>query len=254
MASSERFGYEWDKYDFMLPQYEEQFLKWVYPLSTGDFKGKSTLDAGCGMGRNSYWPIRYGASKVVAFDMDKRSLAAARRNLKQFSNATVAYGDISSYNPGEQFDIVLSIGVIHHLHQPGSALNNLAKHLKAGGKLLIWVYGYEGNEWIVRYVNPIRKYITSRLPVALVHLLSYFCSVPLYLFVKFFPQHNYLDQLKGFGFKHIHSIVFDQLIPEVANYWTKQEAKQLLLDVEGLIDVNIYSVNNLSWTVIGTKK
>lgn len=254
MASSERFGYEWHKYDFLLPQYEEQFLKWVYPLTKDSFKDKILLDAGCGMGRNSYWPLKYGAKFVYAFDLDERSISAAKENLKDFNNVEIGYDDINTYNSPNEVDIAFSIGVIHHLHRPGRALANMVKSIKPGGKLLIWVYGREGNEWIVKYVDPIRKNITSRLPVGLVHFLTYIVSIPLYLFIKLLPQHRpYLKQLKSFEFRHVHSIVFDQLIPEVANYWTRQQAEDLLSAIPDLKKIKSYSVNGRSWTVIAEK-
>ena len=37
------------------------------------WKGKDILDAGCGIGRNTYWPISYGAKSAIAFDMDDRT-------------------------------------------------------------------------------------------------------------------------------------------------------------------------------------
>lgn len=251
MASSERFGYEWDTYPHLMEGYEEQFLKWVHPLTKDDFKGKSVLDAGCGMGRNSYWPLQYGASHVTAFDKDPRSVAAAKKLLEKYPHATVMEGDIYSLNPGRQFDIVFSIGVIHHLKEPRAALTHLASLVKPGGTLLIWVYGYEGNEWIVKMVNPIRKLITSKLPVTLTHALSYLASVPLFLFVKCVRQKNsYQAQLGKFGFHHIHSIVFDQLIPEIAHYWKKDEATALLSNIPGFFEPQIFHTNQMSWTVI----
>jgi hypothetical protein len=124
--------------------------------------------------------------------------------------------------------------------------------LKKNGTILIWVYGYEGNEWIVRYVNPIRK-ITSKLPLSITNLVAYTFSIPLYFFTKNFRQKSpYLRQLSKFKFWHVHSIVFDQLIPRIANYWTKEQALSLFHG-KGLKDINIYQVNNNSWTVIGTK-
>ena len=119
---------------------------------------------------------------------------------------------------------------------------------------MLWMYSYEGNEWIVKYVNPIRKNITSKLPVRLVHFLSYFCSVPLWIFVKIFKRTNgYLKQLSAFKFWHIHSIVFDQLIPEIANYWNKKEALNLL-QKNSLRKVDIYQPpNKCGWVVIGEK-
>lgn len=254
MASSDRFGYEWNRYSGLDPAYEAQFANWVKPLTSADFKNKIVLDVGCGMGRNSYWSLKWGASKVVAFDADNRSVAAAKKNLAEFLNAEVLFKSVYEINWNQEFDIVFSIGVIHHLEQPAQALKNMVSALKLGGKLVMWVYSYEGNEWIVKYVDPIRKNITSRLPVSFVHYLSYLCSVPLWLFVKSgLGKSDYLKQLAKFKFWHIHSIVFDQLLPTVANYWKRSEVESLLSGL-GLKNYDIHSPPNGSgWIVIGTK-
>ncbi|MDR2412124.1 MAG: hypothetical protein LBD66_00755 [Holosporales bacterium] len=60
-GSSDRFGYEWNKWNEIIPLYEEQFRRWMPFFSPEDFKGKSFLDVGCGMGRNSYWMMKYCA-------------------------------------------------------------------------------------------------------------------------------------------------------------------------------------------------
>lgn len=253
LGSVERFGYEWSKYSNIIPDYEKQFLQWAAPLEPKDFKEKSVLDAGCGIGRNSFWPLNYGAKKVVAFDYDMRTVEVAKKNLEAFPNAKVGYESIYDISYDNEFDIVFSIGVIHHLADPGKAIAHLVRAAKRGGKVLIWVYGYEGNEWIVRYVNPARK-LTSRLPSGLVHYLTYFCSVPLFSYVRLMkPRNAYLQHLRSFRFWHVHSIAFDQLIPKTAHYWKKEEALALFQE-QGLKDVKISSVNGNSWTVVGTKK
>lgn len=255
MASSDRFGYEWNKYDYILPHYEDQFLRWVQPLTKESFKGKTVLDAGCGMGRNSYWALKYGASKLVAFDYDTRSVEAAKRTLHEFSNAEVVYADINTFQSEERFDLIFSIGVIHHLYRPDIALRNLASLLSPGGRLLIWVYGREGNERFLRLIDPLRIYVTSRLPVGIVHTIAYLFSVPLFFYTHVLPQRKpYLQLMKKFGFRHIHSIVFDQLIPKVANYWTREEAYQLLASIDALHEVEIHPVNGMSWTVTALKR
>jgi len=250
MASTERFGYEWKKYSGMYKEYETQFWKWIYPINKDFIKGKTILDASCGMGRNSYFCLKNGAKKLVAFDYDKRTVEAAKRTLKEFKNTKVEYKNIYEINYRNEFDFIFSIGVIHHLEFPERAIKNLIKALKKNGTLLIWVYGYEGNEWIVKYINPIRK-ITSRLPVFLTHKIAYLFSIPLWFYVKLVKTRSkYLNQLKKFKFRHIHSIVFDQLLPRIANYWTREEAKSLLKDLK---NVRIYRVNDNSWTVVGKK-
>lgn len=254
MSSPERFGYEWNKYSEIVPQYELQFSRWVYPLKKADFIGQTVLDAGCGMGRNSYWSLQWGARQLVAFDFDERSVQTARKNLANFPQAQVVFKNIYNVDWQEDFDIVFSIGVIHHLQDPSLALKKLVNSLKTGGKLVVWVYSLEGNEWIVRFIDPIRKHLTSKLPVFWVDMLSHFFSVPLWAAVKVFRGPSlYFQQLALFKFWHIHSIVFDQLIPRVAHYWQKEELICLFKEI-GLSDFEIYRTeNNVGWTIVGVK-
>lgn len=254
MSSEHRFGYEWSKYGEMAEDYERLFRNWTHPLTPSDWNGKKVLDAGCGMGRNSYWVMKYGARAVTAFDYDLRSVDRAKETLKEFPAAQVDLHSIDDITWKNEFDAAISIGVIHHLKDPERALANLVRALKPGGTLLVWVYGLEGNEWIVRLVNPVRIYITSKLPVALVHVLAYACSMPLYLFVKVFRgPSRYLAQLADFDFRHIHLIVFDQLIPDVANYWKKEEVRALVKGLP-LEEVTIEPPpNNSGWILIGKK-
>lgn len=239
----------------MDPAYEQQFRGWIYPLTNDDFKGKMVLDAGCGMGRNSYWPLAWGAEKVISFDHDNRSVEAAKKTLSKFPNSEVFFKSIYEIDWRNKFDIAFSIGVIHHLSNPSLAIDNLIGSLKPGGILLVWVYSLEGSEWIVKFVNPIRKHVTSKMPLVFVHLMSYLCSVPLWFYIKLFNKRNdYLKQLASFKFWHIHSIVFDQLIPDIANYWSKKEVSELFNRPE-LKDLRIIRPeNNCGWTVIGVKK
>lgn len=254
MSSEHRFGYEWDRYHAMSPSYEGQFRNWTHPMQPADWKGKRVLDAGCGMGRNSYWPLKWGAASVVAFDHDERSVTRAKETLKDFSNATVLYKDIYTIDWKNEFDTAFSIGVIHHLREPNRAVRLMVESLKPGGTLLVWVYSYEGNEWIVRYVNPLRIHVTSKLPLSLVHFVSYFCSIPLYVLVKILRGPSpYLKQLSTFSLWHIHSIVFDQLIPDVANYWKQEEVKSLVGDLS-LADVRVEATPKGTGWILTAKK
>src|SRR5829696_4221883 len=126
-GSPERFGYEWSVYAELRPEYEEQFRRWTAHLTPDDWKGRTFLDVGCGMGRNSYWPMTYGAEGGVAIDIDPRSLQAAKAILRPYPS--VAVEERSAYDIGyqAQFDIVFSIGVIHHLQFPEKALAEMVR-------------------------------------------------------------------------------------------------------------------------------
>lgn len=253
MSGHNRFGYEWSKFSKIIPLYEHQFRTWIQPLQPADFKGKRTLDGGCGTGRNSLWPVKYGASETVAFDVDPRSVAVAKRNLADYPNATVVEHSLYDIAYENEFDIAYSIGVIHHLADPRRAVANLVKATKPGGLTLIWVYGKEGHTAVKNIVDAVRK-ITCRVPIGVLNQLTKPFSFVWWLYMKLgLSRHPYHTLLRPAPFWHIHSILFDQLLPEISNYWTKEESVALF---DGLpVDIqHVTWINQGSWTVIAKKR
>jgi SAM-dependent methyltransferase len=252
-GSSERFGYEWDTYASIIPEYEEQFRRWLPFLSPDDWRGKRFIDVGCGMGRNSFWPMRYGARSGVAVDIDERSLAAARINLQSYPSLVVCNCSAYDLPWRDEFDIAFSIGVIHHLDFPKLALEVMLQSTKPGGQIAIWVYGRENNGWLLSVLNPTRKLLFSWLPISWVHAISIVPAAILWLILRVGVTHTaYFRLLQTFSFPHLRSIVFDQMLPRIANYWTKSEADALMRGV-GLDDVEIVWVNEMSWAARGRK-
>lgn len=252
-GSPDRFGYEWARYDKMRPEYEAQFRGWTIHLRPADWQGKYFLDVGCGTGRNSYWPMTYGAGGGKAIDVDDQSLAVARRNLVSFPTVSVEARSAYEIKESDVFDIVFSIGVLHHLEYPERALSEMVRAAKPGGKILIWVYGRENNEWIVRFLNPLRKALFSRLPIGFVHHLSLYPAVLLWLGLRMgFGRIAYFKLLRKLRFVHLRSIVFDQMLPKIALYWPRGTVEALLGE-QGLSDIKLAWVNEVSWSAIGTK-
>jgi SAM-dependent methyltransferase len=252
-GSSERFGYAWERYADILPHYEEQFRRWLPFFSPADWKGKRFLDAGCGMGRNSLWPMKYGAAGGVAVDIDDRTLAGARRTLMQFSSMEVRECSIYDLAWHNEFDVAFSIGVIHHLEFPEAGLEAMLRSTKPGGQVAIWVYGQENNGWFLRALDPTRKLLFSRLPTSLVHALSLAPTIVLWIMLRSgLDQIEYFRLLRALPFQHMRSIVFDQMLPRIAHYWTKAEVDSLMRSV-GLEDVELAWVNEMSWAARGRK-
>ena len=252
-GSPDRFGYEWDAYSEILPEYEEQFRRWTVHVAPEEWRGKSFLDVGCGMGRNSFWPMTYGAREGVAVDIDERSLAAARRNLARFPAAQVVRSSAYDLPFADRFDIGFSIGVIHHLDDPQRALRRLVRAVKPGGQVLIWVYARDGNEWLLWLLDPLRRALFSRLPIAAVHHLSLYPAALLWLILRLGLRRTaYLKLVGGFTFRHLRSIVFDQMLPKIAHYWRREEVAALM-EKAGLEDVRLALVNGMSWSAIGRK-
>jgi SAM-dependent methyltransferase len=252
-GSSERFGYEWAKYSEVVERYEEQFRRWTPQFTQDDWQGKRFLDVGCGMGRNSYWPMKYGARGGLAIDVDTCSIEAARRNLAGFENMEVELCSAYDIDRNDEFDIVFSIGVIHHLELPNKALARMVAAAKPGGKVAIWVYGWENNGWLLWALDPARKHVCSRLPIGLLHFLSLFPAALLWLVLRLgLGRIEYFQLLRTFSFSHLRSIVFDQLLPKIANYWRREEVEALMKEA-GLEEVELTWVNEMSWAACGRK-
>ena len=251
-GSPERFGHSWDIFNEILPIHQEQFNRWTSGISHDEWQNKRILDAGCGIGRNSYWAFQNGISSAVCIDVDKRTLNHAKNNLEEY-DAKIDFQSIYELPYENEFDIAFCIGVIHHLENPKLAIQNLIKATKPGGKVLIWVYGYENNEWVVKYFNPFRKLFFSKLPLPIVYSLSYPLTSLLWLALRLgLGKIAYFKLLKQFSFRQIQVIVYDQMIPKIAHYYTREEALNLLSETN-LRDVKIYWVNEMSWTVVGEK-
>jgi SAM-dependent methyltransferase len=109
-------------------------------LSPDDMKGRLVLDAGCGMGRFSEVVARWDAGQIVAVDLSQ-AVEVAAVNLSAYPAATTLQADLENlpFAP-ETFDIVFSIGVLHHTPSTERAFRTLATFVKPGGIYCVWVY------------------------------------------------------------------------------------------------------------------
>jgi SAM-dependent methyltransferase len=251
-GSPERFGYSWGIFSEILPVHEIQFKRWTASLPLDTWQGAEVLDVGCGMGRNIYWAIKSGAVSGRAIDVDERSLAGARVNLES-SPVQVDHESVYDIADRNRFDIAFSIGVIHHLEDPELALSRMTQAVKPGGRVMMWVYGYENNEWIVRWFNPLRRLLFARLPLSVVFFLSWFPTALLWSLLRLgWGRLEYHNLLRDLSFRHLKAIVFDQMIPRIAHYYRRDEVKDLMQSA-GLQNVTLEWVNEMSWSTVGTK-
>jgi SAM-dependent methyltransferase len=214
--TKESFGFEWAKFNDIFAEYEANFLSYIAPIGKDFFKGKLVLDAGCGAGRHSYFAAKYGA-KVVAIDLSEKSVASTKDNLKEFKDVQVIQSDLCTFEYPEKFDLVLSIGVIHHLPDPQSGFNHLVSLVKPGGTISIWVYSKEDNWLAINVYEPLRK-ITTRIPHKVLYYLSYVPAVMVEVCNRLnLPIFKYY---KKFPFKTKLNDAFDVFSAPSARYYT----------------------------------
>jgi SAM-dependent methyltransferase len=262
LETASRFAEEWTRWKDLRGYYEEEFFAWVAPVTGEDFKGKTVFEGGCGKGRHTAIVASHGARAIVSLDLGESAFVAFAHT-RDLPNAHVVLGDLLHPPVRPVFDMAFSVGVLHHLPDPAAGFASLASRVRNGGRVVFWVYGYEGNEWITRYINPIRKAVTSRLPAGLLRVLCLAPSAFLWAVIKLFyrprangkgPKHlpygDYFAAMHSYPFDEIHANVFDQLVTPVAFYLKEEEVRPWLST--GLQDTLLRSHRGYSWTGLAT--
>ena len=95
-----------------------------------------TLVVGCGQGMDIDIALgRFGATEVVAIDVDPRQVDRARRRVRGRRGVTIEIGDVVELGSEDQsFDTVFDLGAIHLVPDWRRAYGEVARVLKPGGK------------------------------------------------------------------------------------------------------------------------
>jgi len=260
--TADAFGWQWQHFSELHPEFEAQFLDWLEPIGPEFFEGKRVLDAGCGTGRHAFFAASYGAREVVALDLSG-AVEAAKGNLARFANVHVVQGDLlrppfRAATDGGGFDFVYSIGVLHHLPDPLAGFRTLLRFVRPGGTIAVWVYGHENNGFVRNVVEPVRR-VTTRIPPPALRALAWPLALGFHGAAKgvyrplngtaigrALPLDEYMASVADFSFRQNYGIVFDQLVAPTAAYITGTELEQWFADA-GLEDVRISHRHGNSW-------
>jgi SAM-dependent methyltransferase len=144
-------------------------------LSPDWLRGRRVLDAGCGHGRYVFGLAALGAE---AWGLDLGlGIDVAARNKPEGVEVNLVQGDLlrPPLAPSS-FDLVISKGVLHYMPDPEGGVRALARLLRAGGYLFVWVYPRYPT-WFLLPQEAIRR-VTRRLPPRLLVPLC-FAAAPL---------------------------------------------------------------------------
>ena len=242
------FAFEWNRYPECFEGEERKIFLEETQIEPGRFRGSLTLDAGCGMGRFTRIAGSLG-SEIVGIDASECVFRAARL-MMPFAAAHIVQADIMHlpFRDGT-FDIVYSLGVLHHTPNTKESFSAVARKLKRGGLCSIWVYGTAGQYKDFR-TNPLKperaRYLTSetrfrlywigvrmrevlswllrkltvRLPhkmlYAICHILALLGTIPILKYLTYSVHQNY----------HVRVLEnFDWLAPPFQHHHTKAEVQ-----------------------------
>jgi SAM-dependent methyltransferase len=265
-ATADSFGWQWQHFTHVDEKYGQQFLGWIAPVTPEFFKDKVVLEGGCGKGRHTQLAARWGASDVIGVDLSA-AVETAYAATCELPNAHIVQADIFNLPFGRTFDYAFSVGVLHHLPDPRAGFKSLAARVKSGGHLSAWVYGAENNEWITRWVNPLRERLTSRMnrkallhlskaPTAIMFAATKLVYGPLNRSSKgaalagLLFYNEYLRAIANFDWREQHTIVFDHLVAPTSFYISHDEFADWWKEI-GAHDVVIEWHNRNSWRGFG---
>ena len=265
-ATAAGFGWQWQHFTQTDDKYEQQFLGWIAPVQPEFFKDKIVLEGGCGKGRHTQLAAQWGAREVIGIDLSA-AVETAFRATRHLPNAHIVQADIYSLPFARAFDYAFSIGVLHHLPDPRAGFKSLASKVKPGGHISAWIYGAENNEWIIRWINPLRQRLTSRMnpknllqlskvPTAIMFAATKLVYGPLnrsksgVSLARYLFYNDYLRSIAPFGWREQHSIVFDHLVAPTAFYISRDDFADWWREIEAK-EVEIGWHNSNSWRGFG---
>lgn len=124
-------------------------------ISEADVDGATVLDAGCGSGRFCQLFADHGATTVVGVDINE-AVDEAAQHCRDSDKIHIVQGNIFSlpFKPGV-FDVIWCNGVVHHTPDAAAAHRALARHVRPGGILYVWVYAARFNPF--RFVKTVAR-------------------------------------------------------------------------------------------------
>jgi SAM-dependent methyltransferase len=113
--------------------------------------GCCILDAGCGLGRHTFFIARkYPENRVFGVDNNKQNISICNRvrEKKAFDNVGFQIGDLRFLIVEKQFDLIICSDVLEYIGEDDVVLSNFKRFLKEDGRLILHTPG----------VNP-RRYL-----------------------------------------------------------------------------------------------
>ena len=242
-----------------LAEFPFLYHEWIYPNTLETLRDKDVLDAGSGPGVQIRLMAQVARS-VTAVDLEALDVSEeTTRDL--VDKVQYIRDDISCMNLNRQFDIVNCVGVIHHTDEPTITFRNLARHLKPGGRMIIWAYAKEGNSLMAHVVEPFRKTVLDKAPHRVIWWLSVLLTAAIWPIVhsiyrlplKFLPYYEYFENFRRLSFRRNVLNVYDKLNAPQQHFLSRETMESWFND-DDFRDVHLSQYKGVSWRASGTKR
>jgi SAM-dependent methyltransferase len=155
------FGRQWNRYEVAHADEDRATFEAKTGLSLSSLAGQRVLDAGCGGGRYSRIVADSGA-RVIGVD-HSTAVEKAANVCEGCRNALFVQADLKRlpFEPAS-FDAAFSIGVMHHDTETRKVFESVARMVKPGGRLAVWLY--RKNQWWQERLNSALRRRTVGMP------------------------------------------------------------------------------------------
>jgi ubiquinone/menaquinone biosynthesis C-methylase UbiE len=266
------FGREWstfrqDETSLARAQREAIFEGYfrIFPWNLLPPGGGTGADIGCGTGR---WAIMVAprAAHLHLVDVSPDALAVARENLADCPNVSfheASVGDIPL--PDRSLDFAFSLGVLHHVPDTQGAIDAIARKLKRGAPILIYLYYAFDNRpmWyrVLWQASNLVRVPVSRLPHRLRVVVSETIAAVIYwplasltavlqrvgLAVRSLPLSWYADK----SFYVMRTDAYDRFCTRLEKRFTRAQIEQMLIRA-GFEQIR-FSDSPPYWCAVGLK-
>jgi len=261
------FGEEWSKFSNFS---EEDILiagdQYFDIVSKDIYVDKYILDVGCGSGRWSKY-LSEKAKAIEAIDPSDAVFSAAKL-LGNDENVRISRASVDNIPFADNtFDLVFSLGVLHHVPDTQAAMNKCVKKVKPGGYFLVYLYYSLDNRGFLFkslfYISNIMRNIISRLPPKPKKLICDVLAILIYMpfvivskLIGYFGFTNILRHipLSYYANKSINIIRNDSLDrfgTPLEQRFSKKEIHKMMVNC-GLEDI-VFSSSAPFWHAIGKK-
>ena len=241
------FGAEWQQYDRILPEHEDEFRRYFDIVDLTSLRGARVCDLGCGIGRWSHF-LAEGVREIVLVDFSD-AIFVARRNLSGQRNALFFMADLTKVPfADDACDFLFCLGVLHHL--PSPCLKEARALRRLAPRLLIFLYYALDNRpfyfrWMLSAVTLLRLLVSKVRSPAFRQAFSLagaiFIYKPLVWLGKLLalaglgsrvPLYEFYD---GKSLKRIEQDVYDRFFTRIEQRVTRAEIEALSADFSEVI-------------------